>query len=221
MLLFFSLCLKSMAVIVAEPCCSLLFQQHCSTNHVVQRTMLFNIVSTMLFNEQCCSLLFQQCCSKTMLFKNNVVQYFFNNVQRTLLFTIVSRLLKQEKTILIEQACSLLLSLLNNAVTTLFSWLNNLVYNIVHCVQHNDISQKFQWSLGQLQFHWYISMVTHPLPSFSNQNRSPPRILKNWSLIIVEKSSPGPELLVSNSPPTHTSILLISPFVKFWSSVNI
>ena len=205
--------------------------------------MLFTIVSTTLFNEPCCSLLFQQCCStnnvvqycfnnvvqrtmlftivSTMLFKNNVVQYFLNNVQRTLLFTIVSRLLKQEKTILIEQACSLLLSLLNNAVTTLFSWLNNLVYNIVHCVQHNDISQKFQWSLGQLQFHWYISMVTHPLPSFSNQNRSPPRILKNWSLIIVEKSSPGPELLVSNSPPTHTSILLISPFVKFWSSVNI
>ena len=185
-----------------EPCCSTNNVVQYCFNNVVQRTMLFTIVSTMLF-------------------KNNVVQYFLNNVQRTLLFTIVSRLLKQEKTILIEQACSLLLSLLNNAVTTLFSWLNNLVYNIVHCVQHNDISQKFQWSLGQLQFHWYISMVTHPLPSFSNQNRSPPRILKNWSLIIVEKSSPGPELLVSNSPPTHTSILLISPFVKFWSSVNI
>ena len=145
---------------MAEHCCSTNNVVQYCFNNVVQRTMLFTIVSTMLF-------------------KNNVVQYFLNNVQRTLLFTIVSRLLKQEKTILIEQACSLLLSLLNNAVTTLFSWLNNLVYNIVHCVQHNDISQKFQWSLGQLQFHWYISMVTHPLPSFSNQNRSPPRILKN------------------------------------------
>ena len=206
-----------MAVIVAEPCCSLLFQQHCSTNHVVHYCFNNIVQRTMLFNEQCCSILFQQCCST-----NNVVHYCFNNVvQHWWSNNGCSRLLKQEKTILIEQACSLLLSLLNNAVTTLFSWLNNLVYNIVHCVQHNDISQKFQWSLGQLQFHWYISMVTHPLPSFSNQNRSPPRILKNWSLIIVEKSSPGPELLVSNSPPTHTSILLISPFVKFWSSVNI
>ena len=48
-------------------CCSLLFQQCCWTNDVVERTMLFIIVSTMLLNEQCC-------------WTNNVVHYCFNNV---------------------------------------------------------------------------------------------------------------------------------------------
>ena len=70
---------------------------------------------------------------------NNVVQHWWSN-------NGCSRLLKQEKTILIEHACSLLLSLLlklvnklwqywwlNNGVTTLSSWLNNLLLNIVHC----------------------------------------------------------------------------------------
>ena len=64
-----------MAVIVAEPCCSLLFQQHCSTNHVVHYCFNNIVQRTMLFNEQCCSILFQQCCST-----NNVVHYCFNNV---------------------------------------------------------------------------------------------------------------------------------------------
>ena len=53
-----------------EQCCSLLFQQCCWTNNVVhycfnnvvERTILFTIVSTMFLNEQCCSLLFQRCC---------------------------------------------------------------------------------------------------------------------------------------------------------------
>ena len=67
----------------------------------------------MLLNEQCCSLLFQQCCSAVMG---------------------QQRLLEQEKTILIEQACSLLLSFVaqpclqvvtvlmveHNVITTLF-----------------------------------------------------------------------------------------------------
>ena len=84
----------------------------------------------------------EQCCSTS-----NVVRYRLNNVVQH-----CSWLLKQEKAILIEQACSILLSLLlnlvnklqqyrwlNNAVTTLLSWLNNLVDNIVHWVQHNIV----------------------------------------------------------------------------------
>ena len=92
-------------------------------NNVVRPTMLFTIVSTMLFNQQCCLLLFQQCCS--LLFQqccsiNNVVYYCFNNVVHHWWSNNgCSRLLKQEKIILIEQACSLLLSLLLNFVNKL------------------------------------------------------------------------------------------------------
>ena len=83
-------------VIMAEQCCSTKNVIYYCFNNVVQRTMLLN--------EQC-SLLFQQCC-----WTNNVVHYCFNNVVHH--WMKQQRLLKQEKTILIEQACSLLLSLL-------------------------------------------------------------------------------------------------------------
>ena len=66
-------------------------------------------VVTVLLVEQCLNntvIMAKQCCST-----NNVVHYCFNNVvQHWWSNNGCSRLLKQEKTILIEQACSLLLS---------------------------------------------------------------------------------------------------------------
>ena len=94
-------CLVALTMCLNEQCCSLVFQQcdkmnnvvHYCFNNVVERTMLFTIISTMLWKEQCCSLLFQQCC-----LKNNVVHCCFNNiVERTMLFTIVSTMLFNEQ----------------------------------------------------------------------------------------------------------------------------
>ena len=66
---------------------------HYCFNNVVERTMLFIIVSTMLLNEQLFSLLFQQCC-----WTNNCFHYSFNNVvERTMLFVIVSTMLLNEQ----------------------------------------------------------------------------------------------------------------------------
>ena len=66
-------------------------------------------VVTALLVEQCLNntvIMAEQCC-----WTNNVVHYCFNNVvQHWWSNNGCSRLLKQEKTILIEQACSLLLS---------------------------------------------------------------------------------------------------------------
>ena len=101
------------------------------------------------------SLLVEQYRNKTVIIAeqscstNNVVHFCFNNVVQ---HWWSNNGWKKEKTILKEQACSLLLSLLlnlvnklsqywwlNNVVTTLLSWLNNLVNNIVYWVQHSIV----------------------------------------------------------------------------------
>ena len=113
----------------------------------------------MLLNEQCCSLLFQQCCST-----NNVVHYCFNNVvQHWWSNNGCSRLLKQEKTILIEHACSLLLSWLNNFVDNIVHWVqHNIVHswqhNIVHKMQHN-IVHNWQQNIVHSWQHMYNTPV--------------------------------------------------------------
>ena len=60
-------------------------------NNIVERTMLFIIVSTMLLNEQWRSLLFQQCCSVLMKQERlfTIVETGENNIDRTSLFVIV------------------------------------------------------------------------------------------------------------------------------------
>ena len=60
-------------------------------SNVVHRTILFTIVSAMLFIEQYCSLLFQQCCSALMKQQRlfTVVETGENNIDRTSLFVIV------------------------------------------------------------------------------------------------------------------------------------
>ena len=64
----------------------------------------------------------EQCCST-----NNVVRYCFNNVvQHWWSKNSCSWLLGQEKTILIEQACSLLLSLFTRCSTIVHSWQHNI-----------------------------------------------------------------------------------------------
>ena len=132
-------------------------------------------VVTALLLVQCCNtvIMAEQCCSTNNVVHycfNNVVHYCFNNVAHYCFNNVVqhwwnnngcSRLFKQEKTILIEQACSsLLLNLvnklwhywwLNNAVTTLLTWLNNLVDNIVHWVQHSIVHS------------WHHNIIVHSL----------------------------------------------------------
>ena len=129
-------------MLLNEQCCSLLFQQCCWTNNVVhycfnnvvERTMLFITVSTMLLNEQCCSLPFQQCC-----WTNNVVEriMLFSIDEAT---TVVGTRDWGENNIDIEQACSLLSSLLM-VEPTLFWWLNKFVDTLVHRVQHHNIHE--------------------------------------------------------------------------------
>uniref|UniRef100_A0A0K2SZE6 Uncharacterized protein n=1 Tax=Lepeophtheirus salmonis TaxID=72036 RepID=A0A0K2SZE6_LEPSM len=51
--------------------------------------------------------------------------------------------------------------------------------------------------------------VNVPCSTFSNQNRSASLIRKNSSLIIFEKSGPGPST-DSNIPPTYKSMLFTS-----------
>ena len=85
-------------VIMTEQCCSTKNVVHYYFNNGVQRTMLFTIISIMLFNEQCCSLLFQQCCS--LLFQqccstNIVVHYYFNNVVHYCFNNVAQELMKQ------------------------------------------------------------------------------------------------------------------------------
>ena len=52
---------------------------------------------------------------------------------------------------------------------------------------------------------------TYPLSLFSYQNRSPSRILLNWSAMIVLNRSPGPSPVVSARPPGQISMLSSLP----------
>ena len=117
--------------LLAEQCCSntvIMAEQRCSTNNVVHYCFNNVVQRTMLFNEQCCSLLFQQCrstCSTNNVHYcfNNVVHYCFNNVvQHWWSNNGCSRLLKQGKTILLEQACSLSLSTLLTRCNSIDGW---------------------------------------------------------------------------------------------------
>ena len=103
--------------------------------------------------EQHCSLLFQLCSQK-----NNVVQYCFNDVvQHWSSNNGCSRLLKQNKAILIEQACSLLLSWLNNLFDNI---VHKVQYNIVHRVQHN-IVHKVQYNIVHRVQHNIVHRVQY------------------------------------------------------------
>ena len=127
-------------------------------------------VVTALLVEQCCNnavIMAEQCC-----WTNNVVNYCFNNVvQHWWSSNGCSRLLEQEKakidrTIKLVRycyyCCSTLLTSCNSidgwtmVVTTLFSWLNNLIDNIVHGVQNNIVHDCWQLAAGCAFLRVYV-----------------------------------------------------------------
>ena len=151
----------------------MLFNEQYCFNNVVERTMLFTIVSTMLLNEQCCSLLFQQCC-----WTNNIVHYCFNNVsERTMLFTIVSTMLSMLFTIIstmlfsIDEATTRLFTIVESGHDRFHDWLQNgqyiqffnLSYNL--CYTRYRFLQLVSQQLNLLHCRWTRIKCVHAVDS--------------------------------------------------------